>query len=1229
LKASVHLLTGCVALGLTLPTNLSQAAAPLAGSLAVTHAAIGQFGIGKSENRREADDLLKRAREAVKNGKFDQASDFIAKADKLGVKYSPITDRWADTPEKLRKLVADEKAKGAKPERPSSRFPSTIANKEAKPQVPASPFSGQNQEAAMDRITDESKAKALSFADQGRKALDSGNVPAAKALYQRAIAHQATFGPDDYSPQKLGDDLSKLGVEISQLRPASLDPTPGFAQRPQDAGAVPGDNIPSYGAARLPTAGEQGLNPYQLPADHNPLTKPAENSIYGAAPAAPTARRNGNYAVQQATGSISDDEPEGYPVTQGAYNPAKDNSRNAPAAYSQDDASSRLTPAGPPSPGVALYQEGIKALEKRDRAAALDKFKQAWKFQAQLDPETRQLLKGKLQDLGGPVARPAAAGAEGAPSPLEQVHSQQEVLRQKLVREITTEQRTAEKLAATDPKGALANLKKVREKITGAEVEPAARKQLLTLVDRSINELGSWIEQNKATLENSEHNDQVRGEVTRDRETTVEMQNKLAQLVEQFNRLIDERRYAEAEAIAKQAHEIAPQNAVTTLLVEKSKFAKQIAFNEDVKARKQDGYLGAMGALEDSHVPWDDRESIKFMDVTKWEQMSKMRRKMLGDMRKMSPLEMEIQRALSKQVEVKFDGQTLSQVMDTLSKMTGVNINLNQNALHSEGITSDTPVSLNLTQPVSLKSALTLILEPMQLGYVVRNEVLDVVSKNSKDANTYAQVYYVADLVIPIPNFVPSYNMGLPGALKESLNALGYGGGGRMLAGGGTAPLGIAANEQQNTSAQAVNPLVLAQQAGVTPTTAPGARGNVPGGPGGLGGGVVADFDSLIELITTTIDPDSWDDVGGPGSIAEFATNLSLVISQTQETHDKIDRLLAQLREIQDEQVTIECRFITLSDRFFERIGIDFDFNIDDNTGLNALAANLTPPVGVLDDGGRSVAIGLTPNGTATPTLDMEFKQGSFGSTRPQFGSFDPNTAATFGFAILSDIEAFFLLEAAQGDDRTNVLQAPKVTLFNGQQAFVSDTSQRPFVISVIPVVGDFAAAHQPVIVVLNEGTSLSVQAVISADRRFCRLTLVPFFSKIGDVDTFTFNGSVTTNTGTTVQDPTDAKKTVTQGSTKTTQGTTVQLPTFAFTSVITTVSVPDGGTVLLGGIKRLREGRNERGVPLLSKVPYISRLFRNVGIGRDAQSLMMMVTPRIIIQKEEESKLGLTSEGP
>jgi type II secretory pathway component GspD/PulD (secretin) len=73
---------------------------------------------------------------------------------------------------------------------------------------------------------------------------------------------------------------------------------------------------------------------------------------------------------------------------------------------------------------------------------------------------------------------------------------------------------------------------------------------------------------------------------------------------------------------------------------------------------------------------------------------------------------------------------------------------------------------------------------------------------------------------------------------------------------------------------------------------------------------------------------------------------------------------------------------------------------------------------------------------------------------------------------------------------------------------------------------------------------------------------------------------------------------------------------------------------VLLGGLKALREGRNEFGPPILSKIPYINRLFKNVGYGRETTSLMMMVTPRIIINAEEETRqtgvgTGLELGGP
>src|SRR5262249_58051140 len=86
----------------------------------------------------------------------------------------------------------------------------------------------------------------------------------------------------------------------------------------------------------------------------------------------------------------------------------------------------------------------------------------------------------------------------------------------------------------------------------------------------------------------------------------------------------------------------------------------------------------------------------------------------------------------------------------------------------------------------------------------------------------------------------------------------------------------------------------------------------------------------------------------------------------------------------------------------------------------------------------------------------------------------------------------------------------------------------------------------------------------------------------------------------------------------------TIQLPRFTTTTLNTTVTVPDGGTVLLGGVKRLNEERREFGVPVLSKLPWLNRLFRNIGIGRITSSLMLMVTPRIIILEEEEERLGI-----
>ena len=119
------------------------------------------------------------------------------------------------------------------------------------------------------------------------------------------------------------------------------------------------------------------------------------------------------------------------------------------------------------------------------------------------------------------------------------------------------------------------------------------------------------------------------------------------------------------------------------------------------------------------------------------------------------------------------------------------------------------------------------------------------------------------------------------------------------------------------------------------------------------------DMTPIIQLITTSIAPGTWKvqdgygqdassayglgggfggDAGGidqqrqPGAIVPFFLSISLIIKHTAEVHDQVADLLRQLRRLTDLQVSIEVRFITVNDTFFEFIGVDFDFQIQSDT---------------------------------------------------------------------------------------------------------------------------------------------------------------------------------------------------------------------------------------------------------------------------------------------------------
>lgn len=894
-------------------------------------------------------------------------------------------------------------------------------------------------------------------------------------------------------------------------------------------------------------------------------------------------------------------------VSPAGFQTGRDQSRVVPASATgrQDE---RLSP-------IACYLEGVRAIERNDRASALKHFEKAWAGKEKLAPEVQASLNRHLsavrgQGIGSGVSAIPASATLGRTQdrPTGVLGGNDQIIIQKLRSHVIRTRANADRLRKEDKVvEAMAELKKLRTVIEGSDANPVPKSGLIRMVDREIKDLDGYMQTHRMEIDNRLRNDAVREDIAQMRTNRYNNEHKLKNMIDNFNRMYDEKRFAEAEVVARQAAEINDREPAVVTMLQKVKVARRDHERNIADDLKERGIYNELTIAETSARP-----IIGDLELGNgWPELSARRRSSAEARNISNPADHEIWKRLeAEQVMTNFDGTSISDVVDILGKQAGLNIQLDPKGLEEANIDSSSPVNMKMNQAISLESVLRELAKQKGLYLTVENQFVKLTSK-SGSMKLIQNPTYVGDLVTPIPNFAATspVQMMVGGGIVQ-----GSGSYANLTPGLGT-NLGALAPSQ--AAAGGINPLALAQYAPGNPDYANLIPKNI-GAPNlrdsssKLGGGSQADFESLIQLIQNTISPDIWEEEGGSGStITQYANTNSLVIRAPQSVHDEIQTLLKRLRELQDVQIVIETRFITLQDNFFERIGVDFDFQIDDNSGFNQnTLANL-------DDSPPSVVVGRNADGGLPADLDIPFSQDSFTSAVPQFGGFDVGTAANFGFAILSDIEVFFLLQAAKGDTRSNVMLAPKITLFNGQQGNIQDTVNQNFVTSVTPVVGSFAAAQAPVITTLAEGTMLNVTAVTDNDRRYVRMTLVPTFTQIRGVNTFTFSGRTEVDSGTNVFDPTNGV--FQNNSTQTTEGVSVQLPQFAITQISATVAVPDGGTILLGGVKRLNEARTERGVPFLSNIPYVSRLFKNTGIGRETSSLMMMVTPRVIIKDEQE----------
>lgn len=555
--------------------------------------------------------------------------------------------------------------------------------------------------------------------------------------------------------------------------------------------------------------------------------------------------------------------------------------------------------------------------------------------------------------------------------------------------------------------------------------------------------------------------------------------------------------------------------------------------------------------LLSQRVPYAD--VLQLPDRDRWAQITELRDPGFGAGTQENPGDAALRMRLD-DTQVRglvIDGEeSLQAVARQLKALTDIEIavsNAAENAVFDEGIAYE----LSLTNPISMTQALNLIAEQSGEGVTWTIEVGTVLftTKERARGKLVPKYYPINDLVLPLPNFMAPRleRLRLLEDLEDDDGGTPFGG--------------------------------LAEQS------------------------IQLEPDTLAELITKFVQPSAWEE---DGVSATAYNNSGIYVIQTPEVHAEVQRFLEDLRRFTSMMVTVDTKFLTITDAWLQQIGVDWrgidnpgtpftdmdDFTNgnDDNTSLG------------FDSGGQ----GNNPAGA--PSSGFFYDDGQDGA----FAARTENIWETGLGELLSSVGGLTtqvkivddallnpLLRAVEKSTEAKIVNSQVLTVYNSQQAAVSVVNQRAYVQDYDVEVATAAFIADPIINVLSEGVSLQVRPTVHHDRQNLTLEVQPTVARVVRIQPFT----------TTLGNNSAA-------------AITLQLPQLEVQSLRSTATIPDGGTILIGGLNSIRNVERRAETPWLGKIPVLGFFFKEEGYSDETESLMILMKARITDIRDEAAKL-------
>lgn len=352
-----------------------------------------------------------------------------------------------------------------------------------------------------------------------------------------------------------------------------------------------------------------------------------------------------------------------------------------------------------------------------------------------------------------------------------------------------------------------------------------------------------------------------------------------------------------------------------------------------------------------------------------------------------------------------------------------------------------------------------------------------------------------------------------------------------------------------------------------------GAVGGGAGAGGGVGGGGDSPNTAGASLgmggsgaLTAGGGVAGTSDTGGNS----LSSHDIVIVRDYPENLATIDEVVRRV-DVQPPQVLIEAVILSVQLNNTQSLGINF--SVVDNIQHKALVSGSGALV--------NAAGGFTPARVlAAAPLPAPFTRIQPGELIP--GYTGSNTGLKFGF-ISNNVSGF--IEAIESLNKTNILASPRVLVLNKQRAEIQLGQRLGFKNTVTNLTSSLQTVE-----FLSVGTLLTLRPFVSNDG-MVRMEVHPEKST-GTLDS---QGIPQTNTS----------------------------------EVTTNIMVPDGATIVIGGLIDDQDEIVEEGIPGLNRIPVLGAAFRTRRTRSVKNELIVLLTPRIIRRGGlPDPELGLPPRG-